>query len=83
MCTAVTLAVIAVIGNNVVLHGYGPVHAAEKTLAVIGKGVGGPDQRPDDDQNPSYAQQGGFGQFVSNNTRRFFTGLRALSRATA
>ena len=48
MCTALTLAVIVVPGNNAVLHG-----AAEKALAFVGKDVGGPDQWPDDGQNPS------------------------------
>ena len=62
MYTAVTLAVIAVIGNNVVLHGHGLVHAAEKALAVVGKDVGGPDQWPNDGQNPCYVRQGGFAQ---------------------
>jgi hypothetical protein len=51
MCTALTLAVIVVPGNKAVLHG-----AAEKGLAVVGKDVGGPDQWPDDGQNPSYAR---------------------------
>lgn len=56
MGTALTLAVIVVPGNNVVLHG--PVNAAEKALlAVDGIDVGGPDQWPDDGQNPSYTRQ--------------------------
>jgi hypothetical protein len=61
MCTVSTLAVIVVPGNNAVLRG--PVVAAEKGIAVVGKDVGGPDQWPDDGQNPSYARQGGFAQF--------------------
>jgi len=61
MCTAVTLAVIMVLGNNTALPG--PVLAADKGLAVVGKGVGGPDQWPEDGQNPSHARQGGFAQF--------------------
>jgi len=66
MCTAVRLAAIvmpgnnAVLGNNVVLHSL--VHAAEKALAVDGIDVGGPDQWPNDGQNPSYVRQGGFAQ---------------------
>ena len=56
MSTVLTLAVIVagnntVSGNSVVRHGL--VHAAEKGLAVVGKDVGGPDQWPDDGQNPS------------------------------
>jgi hypothetical protein len=67
MYTAVTLVAIvvpgnnAVLGNNVVLQGL--VHAAEKALAVDGIDVGGPDQRPEDGQNPSYARQTGFAQY--------------------
>jgi hypothetical protein len=54
MCNVLTLAVIVVLGNNAVLGG--PVVAAEKGLAVVGKDVGGPDQWPDDGQNPSHAR---------------------------
>jgi hypothetical protein len=54
MCTVSTLAVIVVPGNNAVLRG--PVVAAEKGIAVVGKDVGGPDQWPDDGQNPSYVR---------------------------
>jgi hypothetical protein len=60
ICTAVTLAVIMVLGNNAALPR--PVLATEKGLAFVGKDVGGPDQWPNDGQNPSYARQGGFAQ---------------------
>ena len=84
MCTAVTLAAIvvpgnnAVLGKNVVLQGL--VHAAEKALAVDGIDVGGPDQWPDDGQNPSYARQGSFVQCFSNNSRCFVRTTRAFGR---
>jgi hypothetical protein len=54
MCTLLTLAVIVVPGINAMLRG--PVVAAEKDLAVVGKNVGGPDQWPEDGHNPSYAR---------------------------
>ena len=61
MCTVLTLAVIVLLGNNAVLDG--PVVAGEKGLAVVGKSVRGPDQWPQDGQNPSDARQGVFSQF--------------------
>ena len=67
MCTVQTLAGIVVAGNNAVFGNsvvrHGLVHAAEKGLAVVDNGIGGPDQWPSYGQNPSYARQGGFAQF--------------------
>ena len=52
MCTTVLAMIVP--GNNAGLHG--PVGAVGKMFAVVGKGVGGPDQWPDDGQNPSHAR---------------------------
>lgn len=61
MWTTVSLAPVVVPGNNAAFHG--PVVAVGKLLAIVGKGVDGPDQRPEDGQNPSYARQTGFAQY--------------------
>ncbi|MEK6210450.1 MAG: hypothetical protein AABM64_08810 [Pseudomonadota bacterium] len=70
MCAAVTFAVIVVLGNNAALHG--PVGAIDKVLAVVGKGVGGPDQWPEDGQNPSYPRIKKLVQFSLDNSQCFF-----------
>lgn len=58
MRATVNFAPVVVPGNNTVRRG--PMVAVGKMLAVVGKGVGGPDQWPEDDQNPGDAQQGAF-----------------------
>jgi hypothetical protein len=43
--------------SSVMFHGR--VRARKNVLAVVGNGVGSPEQWPDDCQNPSDAQKGG------------------------
>lgn len=61
MCAVVTFAVIAMPGNNAAPRGL--VVAVGKGFAAAGKSVCGPDQRPDDDQNPSYVRKKSLAQF--------------------
>ena len=79
MCAVVTFAVITMPGNSAAPRGN--VAAVDKVLAVAGKGAGGPDQGPDDDQNPSYSRQGVWANFVSTNSRCCSSSTRAFARA--
>ena len=58
---ATTVLAMIVPGNNAALSR--TVVAVGNLFAVVGKGVGSPDQWPEDGQNPGCARQGGFAQF--------------------
>lgn len=69
MCAAAAFAAVFVPGNSAALDA--PVIAVDKSFAVVGEGVGGPDQWPDDSQKPGYVRKRGLAHFSFDNSQYF------------